>query len=255
MRTTLLLLMLSGFGLRLDAQAMSSIEADSLAVRAQHAYASGDHAQALVLFDSVATYYTSASLQFNLGNCYFKLGDVPRAILHYERALRLEPGAEDVRANLDMAREKVVDRINELPGFALGTTWSKLRGGSDLDQWARNALWACLALFFILGGVLFVRSRLQRQILLISAAAMLLTTVIMISLAAYRASEVNARDAAIIMSAKVDGRSEPREGATVLFVLHKGTKVSVQQEQAGWLEVRLPNGTVGWMPANAMERI
>jgi SH3-like domain-containing protein len=84
---------------------------------------------------------------------------------------------------------------------------------------------------------------------------MLLTTVIMVSLAAYRASEVNARDAAIIMSAKVDGRSEPREGATVLFVLHKGTKVSVQQEQAGWLEVRLPNGTVGWMPANAMERI
>jgi tetratricopeptide (TPR) repeat protein len=255
MRTTLLILMSLSFGLRHDAQAMSRIDADSLTVRAQHAYASGDHGQALVLFDSVATHYTSAALQFNLGNCYFKLGDVPRAILHYERALRLEPGAEDVRANLDMAREKVVDRINELPGFALGTTWSKLRGGSDLDQWARNALWACLALFCLLGGVLFVRSRLQRQILLIAAGAMLLTTVIMVSLAAYRASEVNARDAAIIMNAKVDGRSEPREGATVLFLLHKGTKVTVQQEQAGWLEVRLPNGTVGWMPANAMERI
>jgi tetratricopeptide (TPR) repeat protein len=255
MRTTLLLLLLLSFGLLHDAQAMSRIEADSLTVRAQHSYASGDHAKALVLFDSVATYYTSAALQFNLGNCYFKLGDVPRAILHYERALRLEPGAEDVRANLDMAREKVVDRINELPGFALGATWGKVRGGSDIDQWARNSLWACLALFCVLGAVLFARSRLQRQILFVAAGLLVPTTAIMVTLAAYRSAEVNAADTAIIMSTKVDGRSEPRDGATVLFVLHKGTKVTVQQEQSNWLEVRLPNGTVGWMPADALERI
>jgi len=255
MRSSLLHLTFALICLPFGAQALSPIEADSLTVRAQHAYASGDHAQALVLFDSVASYYTSAPLQFNLGNCYFKLGDVPRAILHYERALRLEPGAEDVRANLDMAREQVVDRINELPGFALGATWGKVRGGSDIDQWARNALWACIALFCALGAVLFARSKLQKQMLFVAAGMLLLTTVTMVSLAAYRASEVNAADSAIIMSTKVDGRSEPREGATALFVLHKGTKVTVQQEQAGWLEVRLPNGTVGWMPANSMERI
>jgi len=101
---------------------MSPAEAASLSAAAQQAYAEGDHASALQLFDSVATVYSSTTLYYNLGNCHFKLGDIPRAILNYERALRLEPGAEDVQANLDLARLQVVDRINELPGFALGAT-------------------------------------------------------------------------------------------------------------------------------------
>lgn len=255
MRTNLLLTALLSLCLAPAAQAISRSEADSLTLKAQYAYAAGDHALALMLFDSIATTYTSAALQYNLGNCYFKLGDAPRAILHYERALRLEPGAEDVRANLDMAHEKVVDRISELPGFALGATWSKMRGGSDLDQWARYALFACLTMFVALGLALFIRNKVWQRVLIGMAALLLLTTATMSGLAAYRASEVNAHDAAIIMSAKVDVRSEPREGGTVLFVLHKGTKVSVQQEQVGWLEVRLPNGTVGWMPADGLERI
>ncbi|MBK7297415.1 MAG: SH3 domain-containing protein [Flavobacteriales bacterium] len=60
---------------------------------------------------------------------------------------------------------------------------------------------------------------------------------------------------AIILTPKVDVRSEPREGSTVLFVLHKGTKVDILQETNSWFEVSLPNGTVGWMPPATLERI
>ena len=60
---------------------------------------------------------------------------------------------------------------------------------------------------------------------------------------------------AIIMTAKVDVRSEPRDGSTVLFVLHKGTKVRILQQENAWSEVRLANGSVGWMPPASLERI
>ena len=91
----------------------------ALADSAQAAYARGDHRRALQFYDSLNGAWSSASLLFNIGNCHFKLNDVPRAILYYERALRLAPGAEDIQANLDLARMQAVDRVNELPAFTL----------------------------------------------------------------------------------------------------------------------------------------
>jgi tetratricopeptide (TPR) repeat protein len=235
--------------------ALTPVEADTLSHRGQIAYASGEYASAILLFDSVATAYNSAGLQYNLGNCHFKLGDVPRAILHYERALRLEPGAEDVRANLDLARQQVVDRVNDLPGFALGATWSKLRGGEDVDHWARRAWWACLALFTFLAAAVFLQVRLLRQLFFGLAAFAFLATLVSIGFAAVRNAEVDNASEAIIMDPKVDVRSEPRSAGTVLFVLHKGTKVTIAKEQDTWYEVRLANGSVGWMPSTSVERI
>lgn len=235
--------------------ALSPTEAEQLTAQAQEAYASGDHAQALLLFDSVATVYSSATLYYNLGNCHFKLGDVPRAILNYERALRLDPGAEDVQANLDLARLQVVDRINELPGFALGATWGKLRGGNDVDQWARRALWGSVALFLTLAIGLWAPVRWVRNSLFGIATVCLLFTLASTAFAAWRAAEVRDTSEAIILAAKVDARSEPRSASTVLFALHKGTKITVLQEQEGWCEVKLPNSSVGWMPPGTLERI
>ena len=125
----------------IPAFALSVIEADSLVSEGERAYATGDHATALARFDSARTTYSSPALLYNIGNCHFKLGDIPHAILFYERALRLAPGDPDIRTNLELARQNVVDRVNELPGFTLGSTWSRIRGGRDADQWARRSLW------------------------------------------------------------------------------------------------------------------
>ena len=228
---------------------------DDLTAQAEQAYANGNHAKALALFDSLNTTHTSASLLFNIGNCWSKLGDVPHAILFYERALRLAPGAEDIQANLDIERAKVVDRMNELPGFALASAWDKLQGGSDLDQWARRSLWACLAMALAAAASLFVRQRLAKRGLIALAAIALLATVASAALAAYRVEQVRNTNEAIIMEPKVDVLSEPREGASPAFVLHQGTKVQVLKSQDGWHEVKIPSGTVGWLPITATETI
>ena len=223
--------------------------------RAEQAYAAGDHAAALALYDSLAVDHTSSPLLFNIGNCYFKLGNVPKAILYYARALRLSPGAEDVEANLELARHQLVDRMNALPSIGLGSLWDRLSGGG-LDRWARNSLWAFTAFFLLLGLALWVvKQRLPRTVLLVASGLLLLFTVASVGLAAHRMQVVNDTSEAIILVPKVDVRSEPREGGTVLFVLHEGTKVTIQKEQGGWTEVRIENGSVGWMPPGALEVI
>ncbi len=223
-----------------------------LLLQATDAYAKGEYEQALALYDSVNTSATGPALLYNIGNCHMKLGDVPHAILFYERALRLQPGAEDIQANLDFARTQVVDRVNQLPGLSLGSLWDRLRGGKDVDQWARRSLWACLLLFVLAGATYTVRGRSMRRVLLALTAIMLLLTVTASALAYYRVAEVNDRSEAIIMAPKVDVRGEPRMASTTLFVLHEGTKVNVLQEENGWYEVKLGNGSVGWAPPSAL---
>jgi tetratricopeptide (TPR) repeat protein len=221
-------------------------QTDELVVRAQDAYAKGAYGEALALYDSVGREMSSASLYFNIGNCHMKLGDVPSAILHYERAIRLQPGSEDIQANLDLARTQVVDRVNQLPAFTLGSVWDRVRGGKDVDQWARRSLWACLLLFGLAIAFVLVQRPAVKRVLLIAVALSAVITVTAMVLAGYRLAEVNDRSQAIIMMPKVDVLAEPRIGATTVFVLHEGTKVSVLQEQNGWYEVKLSSGSVGW---------
>jgi len=247
--TSLLLLLACTLGSAL-AQAPQAL-VDS----AQAAYERGDHRLALQRYDTLNHQWSSAALLFNIGNCHFKLNDVPRAILYYERALRLAPGAEDVQANLDLARMQAVDRVNELPAFTLGGFWERIRGGRDIDQWARRSLWSALLLFSLLTAWVLVRRRAWRNVLLGASALAFLLTAGCIGLAAYRVREATDNSQAIILTPKVDVRSEPREAATTLFVLHEGTKVMVLQDRNGWSEVRLPNGSVGWMPPATLVRI
>src|SRR5207253_6786447 len=53
----------------------------------------------------LAAGWESGSLYFNLGNAWFRAGDIGRAVLDYERARRLLPRDPDLHANLSYARE------------------------------------------------------------------------------------------------------------------------------------------------------
>lgn len=235
-------------------EAMVAAEADALYARAQEVYATGDHAAALALFDSVATSHGSAALDLAIGNCHFKLNNIPKAILHYERALLQEPGAEDVKANLDLARQRILDRVNELPLFTLGNSWERFWAGHDPDQWTRRSLWAwgTTVLLFILAIAL---GGTWRSLLLPVAAMAFLVSITSVFLAHRRAHVVRHYNGAIVMAPRVEVASEPREGATTLFMLHAGTKVTVRKTVNTWCEVAIANGSIGWMPATSLERI
>jgi cytochrome c-type biogenesis protein CcmH/NrfG len=66
-----------------------------------------------------------STLFYNLGNAYFKQGEVGRAILNYDRAARLNPRDADIQANRELARLQVVDQ------FSVGKFWSCITGAFD----------------------------------------------------------------------------------------------------------------------------
>ena len=92
---------------------------------AETAYTSEDYAKAIALYEEVlSSHGESAAVYYNLGNAYYKAGKLGPAILNYERCLLLQPGDADARFNLQMARQKTIDKIEPVGEFFL-VKWVK----------------------------------------------------------------------------------------------------------------------------------
>src|SRR5215467_3632580 len=71
-------------------------------------YEQGKFNEAAAAYEQVTNSgQVSTALYFNLGNAFFKAGQIGRAIVAYYQAERLNPRDSDLRANLQFARNQV----------------------------------------------------------------------------------------------------------------------------------------------------
>ena len=123
------------------------------------AYMRNDYASAIQIYESLLTKGEAAEIYYNLGNSYYKTDDIAKAILNYERALLLQPGNADVRANLEIARSKTIDKVVSVPDIFF-VTWTKsLINCLSVDAWAKLGI-----VFFILLLVSFSLFFFSKQI-------------------------------------------------------------------------------------------
>ena len=250
---TLLALLLM---LPLGAQAAESYP-DSLWKAGVEAYSAGDWDQAATDWSDVAaTGLQSKELYFNLGNAWYKSGQVAKAILFYERALRLDPSDADVRYNLDFARNLTQDRIDEVPEFILKTWIRKVNYLLSSNAWAGLSLFLLalalgLGLLFLLGPTTGAR----RAGFFTGIAALLLALAAW-GFARSQKADAERHDAAIVMRPVTSVTSSPSsDAAKSLFILHEGTKVKVLDEVSGFTDVELADGRRGWIPSGDIEKI
>ncbi len=232
----------------LDVQAMKAV-ADS-------AYTEGDYQKAVMLYDSLLSLGVSAELYYNLGNSYYRLDDITRAVLNYERALQLAPGDEDIRFNLQMAQSKTIDRIVPESEAFFVTWYHSLVNMTSVDGWAIIAL-VSLALALVLALLyLFANPIWMRKIGFFGAFITLVIFLISNLLAWQQKDTLEHRKGAIIMESAVTVKSTPAKNGTDLFILHEGTKVTIIDDtMREWKEVRLADGKQGWLQTKQIETI
>ena len=230
---------------------------DSLWQAGVAAYSAGDWNQAVSDWSGVAAVgLRSKELYFNLGNACFKAGETARAILNYERALRLDPSDADIRYNLEFARNQTQDRIDEVPELILKTWARKVNYLLPSNAWAGLSLFflaaaLALALLFLLGPTPGAR----RAGFFTGLVALLL------ALAAWgfahsQKTAAERHDTAIVMRPVTSVTSSPsNEAAKSLFILHEGTKVKVLDEVSGFSDIELADGRRGWIATGDIERI
>ena len=243
--TALLLLLL----LPLTASAVTKAEADS-------AYAQGHYQQAARDYETLLQQGVSTAIYYNLGNAYYRMDDMPHAVLNYERALLLSPGDADVRFNLQMARSKTVDKITPESEMFFVTWYHMLVNFTSVDGWARMALCALAVAIFLALLYLFASPVWMRKAGFFGALAMLLLFVVANIFAYAQKQGFVRRSGAIIMAPAVTVKSTPAKQGTDLFILHEGTRVEITDgTMRQWKRIRLADGKEGWIETSQMEII
>lgn len=246
---TLLLGLLLGWFLPLCAQ-------ESTLKKAEEAYAKEDYTQAIELYESVLkSYGESAMVYYNLGNAYYKAGKVAPAILNYERALLLNPGDSDTRFNLQVARQKTVDKIEPIGEFFLTRWIGTVEDVYSADGWAK---WGVASFVLFIGClVLFFFSKWIRlkKIGFFAGICFLLISLVANLFADSQQDKLLHRADAIVFASTVTVKSSPDASGTDLFILHEGTKVTIKSTLGEWSEIQLEDGNVGWMPSKEIQQI
>jgi hypothetical protein len=237
------------YGLSITAQGGALKQANDL-------YSKGNFEAAAKKYELIVEHQGVATqLYYNLGNAYYKSNEIGRSILNFERALRLNPSFDDARYNLDIAQLKVVDNIVQAPTFFLGRWTENLIKLVSSNQWLFMSL--TFFVLFLVAVFLFVfgNSRRIRKISFYAGIVLLGFTFTSFIFSGVRKNQLGTHNHAIIMSGVVTVKSSPDKSGTDLFQLHEGTKVSLKSTLGDWIEIRLGNGSIGWVKQECLEKI
>ena len=202
--------------------------------------------------DIYNTGYRSANLDYNIGNAYFKLNNIPSAILFYERAYLLKPADEDINYNLQIARTLTVDRFQEIPELFFVRWYNFVSLFLSTNSWAKISITSFILFLLLLSLYIYSPRHRYKIIGFWLAIFFIILSLTSLAFTARNKSLVYDSHKAIISSPVVSGKSSPDKSGNDLFVLHEGTKVTVEDEVGEWFEIRLSDGNKGWVPLNSL---
>lgn len=229
---------------------------EKLLLQANQYYAENHFEEAAKLYRSILDAgYFSANLHYNLGNSYYKMDSIPKAILHFEKALRLNPGMEDAEHNLEMANLKTIDKIEPIPDFFLSKWWKSVLNIFHPDTWAKWAVASMFLALFAMIAFLYAKVQIIRKVGFYIASIAFIFSLICWFLGSEKYSYLQSSTEAIVMTPTINVFSSPTEGSTKLFVLHKGTKVDLEDHNNKWVKIRIPNGNEGWIKKREVAEI
>lgn len=206
------------------------------------AYDEGDFAEAIRLYQQLLRDgFVAAELYYNLGNSWYRQGDIGQAVLKYKQALYLRPRNADARHNLAFV-------MNEAGALTSELGWLKrsLRRVSRVE-------WVVLSVAFWWLSGLFASLALWRSWnfswALPIAVTLFFAVVSMAGVAVWRGLE--RRPELVVVERGQDALFAPLEGSTPHFALPKGSIVRMDSATDGWYRVRVGDRD-GWVRQRAV---
>jgi len=248
----LLLLLIPGILVNgLWAQAPDSLRLQM--AEANRDYQDGHFERSIAVYRSLLQAgYHSPALHHNLGNAYFRTGQLAKARLQYELALLLAPRDAIILRNRDQLLAQLEDRFEAGGRFFLWEWRDKtmlLMGPAG---------WGWLAFLFagaaaVLGLLLFrLPAWRQKWRGWTALVASLLAFGFCLHLSLARSNWQHHNPHSILFASEVTLRIAPDSSAQALFALHAGTQVRRLDQIGNWTKVRLANQRVGWLPSEVL---
>lgn len=194
----------------------------------------------------------SAALYYNLGNTYFKLDQLPEAILYYERAAQLAPNDDDIRQNLKLVKEATIDRFETLPEPMIKTAYQGIFKAFQPGRWGTLSI-----IFFVimlLGTYFYLYTSRRREGFAVGLVGLGLG-ILCLWFGYAHLNNLENNKPAIVMATSTYVKTGPGEKAEDAFILHEGTKALVTESYDNWKKIKLPDGKIGWIVATDIQEI
>ncbi|MGD8368991.1 MAG: tetratricopeptide repeat protein [Desulfobacterales bacterium] len=195
----------------------------------------------------------NGKLYYDIGNTYFKMKDIGRAILNYRRAEQFIPNDPNLRQNLNFARRKRVDHIEEKQETRILKTvffW-------HYDLSTRTRVYLFAVVFMLLWIFAAVRMFRRRPFTVWCIAVSLLFSILLGgSLVAEQVHRQRTRPGVVISEQVV-----ARKGNSVTYEpsfkepLHAGAEFTLMETRGDWCRIALPDSRTCWVPKTDIEMV
>ena len=181
---------------------------------------------------------------YNLGNCYYRLGDFARAILAYRRGLQYDSGNKMLLNNLSVAREKAGLKVEEEQSSLTASLLAYQ--DSVAISYKEYVFYVSYSLFWIfLLAMLLLKKRSNRKIFL---PLMFLWIISLGAIVAYSYSCNNSR-LGVVTGERVMGRKGDGDNYAAVFTepLKAGVEFQLLEKRGDWSHIELADGAECWV--------
>lgn len=223
---------------------------------ADKAYRAKNYVEALRLYQAMEKKGTvSANVFYNIGNCYYRQNNYPKAILYYSRSLRLDPSDADTRFNLRLSSAKIGSSFSKQPEMFF-ISWTKdVVSSRSANQWGAYGT-AALVVLLLSASIYFFSNKLRlKRICLGFAIVAMLAIVAFQAAAAYQNFCFNNKPKAVVMNQASINLDTTGGKASQLTVVPGVVVDILDQSPDGSLQVGLPDGRTGWTNASNLEKV
>ncbi len=217
-------------------------------------YEEKDYPSAIRLYLSVLNQHgESATLYHNLGNTYFKAGDLGHAVLYYTRAKRLAPSDEDIAHNLEFSQQFSRIQMEGVQLNPISAFFSSIVDPYRLDGMA----WLTCCLFVIFTLLLTVRYGLGvfSPVVRIAATVTLLFVLLLGGLTSFKYRTDYLTRRAVIVADECPVRTGASEQSDMELQGAPGLVVQIMSETNDYYNVLFENKRRGWVKKELVAEI
>lgn len=221
--------------------------------QAQQAWEKGNYQEALGAYELMLKKGETPDLLYNLGSCYYRLGEPARAALLYHQALRLDPSHPEAQQNLAFIERKlgaIPEPISDVPFWA-----------TRLTRPMASSLLAFVAWLALIGLLLRFACQRHSRWRRASTTSLFVAGFLAFSFGILwffhpgNEQPPFVPDAIVVSRETSDLRTEPSAGGSKILSASPSTTCKILTERRDWSYVELPGQTRGWIKSEDLERI
>ena len=223
------------------------VYSDSLQSEFIRAYDASDYANAVSFMKQMVAQAPNATNYYNLANAYYRNQQLGHAVASYLKARQLAPLDKDIKANLDFIKSRLVDSLETeyVSTLDMFLFWNFFIN-KKTSLLVLGVLVAISELFLFL----FLIGRRKRWVKVGIWVSIVLTALMLTSTIA----KFNQPTWSALIEDTASVYSSPNESSTVLFELHLGAPVMIEDGvyDSNWYKIKLSDEKEGFIQAQKL---